>query len=265
MHAIKTNKNILRILDLGKNLKAEILIIPRILTQTTYQSSLLGISYDSVITLSDFQVIKEMCLDTGVVELWEDKSLPYIALYTKDINEYIKVYSDTMAKDDTAFIEYFIWADEYSYGVGTYKIATILAIKAMIGDKGVEHGITCVPPYMAMNSINSMQCSILGGEKIVNKVDVTNDEKLRLIIDSKASFGAGIWIPTMPEIDKKQGPYYISLMPTILNVSKGDSIYFSIYDNLKDWTGSFFIAEFEVVKYKKKCTIKTQMLIMKIY
>lgn len=260
MHSvIKVDNCISRVLGMGKNLKSEILIIPRIITQSTFQSSLVGISYDSVITLSYFRDL------TGVIELWEDKSLPYIALYTKDINEFLKVISDNSG--DLELPSFEIDADEYCYGIGIYKIATNLRviIKKKYSDSYINQPLPCISPYAAMNSILSMEQSITGGTKVVDRAVVTTDEKLRLIIDSKASFGAGIWIPQMPEIDPNNGPYYISLMPTLLNFSKGDEILFTLYDDLVHWTGSFFIAEFEVVKHKKRCTIKTQMLIMKIY
>ena len=78
------------VLEAAKVLKSEYLVIPRNLFQDSAISSVVGVSYDSIITLSHFENLTE----PYYYSLWDQPSLAYIALLSKDINALMQAHKN---------------------------------------------------------------------------------------------------------------------------------------------------------------------------
>lgn len=256
----------MNVLDHAKTLKGELSVIPRDLLQMSAQSSITSISYNAIVTTSNMHDLK----DPSYYTLWNDPSLDRIALNTKDINNFTATRKQLFGYEESGKIVIppieEMYLDYVSYYVNGKTVSIAHRIReAKAGKDGTVPVIPLIPHQDIAAKIEMMTWEKdNAADRIVNRSDITNNEEFRNIIDAKAGAGATMWMPKIKEFDFKCIPYAISLTSSILNVSKGDSVYLSIYDRIPNQPGHVFISEFYINKSNKKCELSTYMLMMKM-
>lgn len=239
------------VLEESKNLKSEYVVIPRTITQTTPYTSVLGVSYDAIITVSIFESFKSF----WYTDIWEYESIPYIALATKDINVFFQNHKAiTSGSINPLEFEY------KTYNLGPNNALGIASkVYETIQDKKVE--MPLVNPSKYLGLITNMMYGVQNSTYVYELKELENDEQFRNIIDSKARDGGQIWIPNIPE---KENEYAMTLTGTMFNIAKGDNVSCIIRDNIDKRTGYHFIAQFTIHKPKKKCILIYYLILLKV-
>lgn len=254
---IDANK-IMTVLDCAKVLKAEYIIIPRILIQKSQLYAIMGVSYESIITSSYFTQLDNEYYYT----LWDNPELNFIVLESKDINNFIQMHK-TMCSDKQGNI-YPMSPIEIltnDYIVNYNKVSIGYWLKEATGHKKIFPNIPLYPYEPLLSKANIMYFHRNNSKTILPEINITNDERFMNIVMSKVKEGASIWIP---KIDTSPSEYAMTLMGALLNISKGDSIYCTIEEPLQYRGGNSFIVSFKVIKHKKKCVLIYNMMMLKV-
>ena len=243
------------VLEAAKILKSEYVIIPRVLMQSSDRSSILGISYNSIVTTSHFYSLE----DPKYYNLWDGTSdVEYIVVATKDINPFLR--------DVTGYKAF-----HENYDKNYMSINYTLHNNGM-KNIGIAHSLTniylknAIPLFQYHDLLFKIDGMIFGknnGSIVIPRTDLRSNQEFLDIIHSKAGVGAQIWIPEMANSEKLY-QYAMSLTGTLLNVSKGDYIEYRIYDKIPNHSGYNFITEFIVNKPKKRCGLLYFMMFLKI-
>lgn len=241
-----------------KMMKSEYVLIPRELMQASSVSSVLGISYNAMVYSGIFDKLK----DPYFYQMWQEPTLPYIMMETKNANTF-RSERNKMYGPDTPYDDIYIDYETYFINGKPVSIAHTLR-DGRVTESGEYVSVTLVAPNEMLEKINLLIWQVGNAKHIITDSNITDNPDFRDIIDAKAGAGASMWIPKLPESDLKPIPYGISLNTSILNVSKGDSIYLNIYDRIPQRSGYCFVAQFTVSKVKRKARIDTYLTMMKV-
>ena len=275
------------ILEEAKNMKTDILIIPRIPFQSSIASKILGVSDNSIVCIGDFDSIRKS-IYTGK-PLWNEPSLQYISLWTKDISPFLKIINDkaeSIARESlkiknpkektpkeaivqnlpsTAIISYKKYMINNVEKSIAYKITVLdekneVMVNVLGNNSVVRSDINLIDYTFNLNNIFNYTTMVNSGQVVCRDIDISDNKEFNEIINSKAGIGARIWY-----LDKQYIDYMIYLNKAFLNVSKGDRVYCSIIDNINNKNYNYFMVEFTIVKLKKKFKLDTILAAMKFY
>lgn len=287
---IEVNFNIIRlVLEEAKNLKSDIIIIPQLLFQSDIESSILGVSANSIVTfanLSNLDIFRDNC------PLWNDDSLKFISLSSKEISPFLKIiydYAESLTRTQlnindpkvkipknkilenlprSAYIRYRKYivngeVQSVAYRLEVYDINGDI-LQNLLGNNTLVASIINLINY-DVNLFNIKRYRNLWMTGInVGTIDITNDIRFNTIMNSKTTDGAQIWIPDEEIYGSIYKPYILYLNKAFLNISKGDSVRLSIVDFVPEVPINYFLASFEITKPKKKCKLYVSFMAVKL-
>lgn len=287
---IEVNFNIIRlVLEEAKNLKSDIIIIPQLLFQSDIESSILGVSANSIVTfatLSNLDIFRDNC------PLWNDDSLKFISLSSKEISPFLKIiydYAESLTRTQlnindpkvktpknkilenlprSAYIRYRKYivngeVQSVAYRLEVYDINGDI-LQNLLGNNTLVASIINLINY-DVNLFNIKRYRNLWMTGInVGTIDITNDTRFNTIMNSKTTDGAQIWIPDEEIYGSIYRPYILYLNKAFLNISKGDSVRLSIVDFVPEVPINYFLASFEITKPKKKCKLYVSFMAVKL-
>lgn len=287
---IEVNFNIIRlVLEEAKNLKSDVIIIPQLLFQSDIESSILGVSANSIVTfatLSNLDIFRDNC------PLWNDDSLKFISLSSKEISPFLKIiydYSESLARTQlnisdpkvktpknkilenlprSAYIRYRKYivngeVQSVAYRLEVYDVDGNI-LQNLLGNNTLVASIINLINY-DVNLFNIKRYRNLWMTGInVGTIDITNDIRFNTIMNSKTTDGAQIWIPDEEIYGSIYRPYILYLNKAFLNISKGDSVRLSIVDFVPEVPINYFLASFEITKPKKKCKLYVSFMAVKL-
>lgn len=283
---IEVNFNIIRlVLEEAKNLKSDVIIIPQLLFQSDIESSILGVSANSIVTfanLSNLDIFRDNC------PLWNDDSLKFISLSSKEISPFLKIiydYSESLTKTQlniigpkvktpknkilenlprSAYIKYRKYivngeVQSVAYRLEVYDINGDI-LQNLLGNNTLVASIINLINY-DVNLFNIKRYRNLWMTGInVGTIDITNDVRFNTIMNSKTTDGAQIWIPDEEIYGSIYRPYILYLNKAFLNISKGDKVYLTIYDRLPSMNYRYYMMNFKIDKPKKGIHLNTSFI-----
>ena len=218
---IEVNFNNIRlVLEEAKNLKSDIIIIPQLLFQSDIESSILGVSANSIVTfatLSNLDILRDNC------PLWNDDSLKFISLSSKEISPFLKIiydYSESLTRTQlnisdpkiktpknkilenlprSAYIRYRKYIVNGEIQSVAYRLEVYdnhgNILQNILGNNTSVASIINLLNY-DVNLFNIKRYRNLWMTGInVGTIDITNDIRFNTIMNSKTTDGAQIWIP----------------------------------------------------------------------
>lgn len=287
---IEVNFNIIRlVLEEVKNLKSDVIIIPQLLFQSDIESSILGVSANSIVTfatLSNLDIFRDNC------PLWNDDSLKFISLSSKEISPFLKIiydYSESLTRTQlnindpkiktpknkilenlprSAYIRYrkYIVNGEIqsvAYRLEVYDTYGDILQNLLGNNTSVASIINLINYDVNLFNIKRYRNLWITGIN-VGTIDITNDVRFNTIMNSKTTDGAQIWIPDEEIYGSIYRPYILYLNKAFLNISKGDSVRLSIVDFVPEVPINYFLASFEITKPKKKCKLYVSFMAVKL-
>lgn len=287
---IEVNFNIIRlVLEEVKNLKSDVIIIPQLLFQSDIESSILGVSANSIVTfatLSNLDIFRDNC------PLWNDDSLKFISLSSKEISPFLKIiydYSESLTRTQlnisdpkvktpknkilenlprSAYIRYRKYivngeVQSVAYRLEVYDIHGDILQNLLGNNTSVASIINLINYDVNLFNIKRYRNLWMTGIN-VGTIDITNDVRFNTIMNSKTTDGAQIWIPDEEIYGSIYRPYILYLNKAFLNISKGDSVRLSIVDFVPEVPINYFLASFEITKPKKKCKLYVSFMAVKL-
>ena len=287
---IEVNFNNIRlVLEEAKNLKSDVIIIPQLLFQSDIESSILGVSANSIVTfatLSNLDIFRDNC------PLWNDDSLKFISLSSKEISPFLKIiydYSESLTRTQlnisvpkiktpknkilenlprSAYIRYRKYivngeVQSVAYRLEVYDINGNILQNILGNNTSVASIINLINYDINLFNINRYRHLWMTGIN-VGTIDITNDLRFNTIMNSKTTDGAQIWIPDEEIYGSIYRPYILYLNKAFLNISKGDSVRLSIVDFVPEVPINYFLASFEITKPKKKCKLYVSFMAVKL-
>lgn len=287
---IEVNFNNIRlVLEEAKNLKSDIIIIPQLLFQSDIESSILGVSANSIVTfanLSNLDIFRDNC------PLWNDDSLKFISLSSKEISPFLKIiydYAESLARTQlnisdpkvktpknnilenlprSAYIRYRKYiingeVQSIAYRLEVYDIYGNILQNLLGNNTSVTSIINLINYDVNLFNIKRYRNLWISGIN-VGTIDITNDVRFNTIMNSKTTDGAQIWIPDEEIYGSIYRPYILYLNKAFLNISKGDSVRLSIVDFVPEVPINYFLASFEITKPKKKCKLYVSFMAVKL-
>lgn len=240
---------ICRILKSARKQTSDIIIIPRLLNNSNFEIA--GIQSRTLIVLSDFSEFKDLYF----TPLWEDESLSYIALYSKDIPAYIKTIQDNTL--DTLYF------DIHEYIVNGYPVSIA---RSLTSDKLVLLSV----PQNEESVLAHPTLSLLPYQEYLDKIqlmklrfnisNIVNEEEINMkehdgfknVWEGLASDGAKLWLPDISTYSEILRPYILYLAKCMFSFSKADQVYLQIRDNIPNERSDMFIARFKIIRKKGK-------------
>ena len=287
---IEVNFNNIRlVLEEAKNLKSDIIIIPQLLFQSDIESSILGVSANSIVTfatLSNLDIFRDNC------PLWNDDSLKFISLSSKEISPFLKIiydYTESLTRTQlnindpkvktpknkilenlprSAYIRYRKYivngeVQSVAYRLEVYDINGNILQNLLGNNTSVASIINLINYDVNLFNIKRYRNLWMTGIN-VGTIDITNDVRFNTIMNSKTTDGAQIWIPDEEIYGSIYRPYILYLNKAFLNISKGDSVRLSIVDFVPEVPINYFLASFEITKPKKKCKLYVSFMAVKL-
>lgn len=263
------------VLNEAKNLKADDIFIPKNIFQYSPQSSIIGLSDNAIVSVlhSDNFYSKNL----GYTELWNVDNMDYIGIESRFINPYLKCFSDSelikFNKLDPETISNLVTLYPNIEKICDIDELYLEYSEIKYNDKIMHHGkyiyiqeyypyfiLPLIPMKRPFDIINTIMSNYHGNPKYENVV--IDDPKFNEIMSLKASEGGRNWVPNfLKEEDKRK--YVTTLTSNIFNLSKGDSISMSIYDDI-NFGPDYFLTKYVLVKPKKKIVIEYYILNYKV-
>lgn len=270
---VETNK-LIPILDSVKHMKSEYVLIPRNLLQQSYESSILGVSYNAIVTVANYLEFK----NPYYYELWRDPSLQYIAIASKDIKNFFLMHKDYRIRFYSSFAQpaelaietndYIVNGMRVSIGYNLtavdHSINQLNKVEASIRKEALAR-IPLVPYDDLLYKINLMMFNEKNSIPIIPMSNVGTNKEFMDIMNAKAEVGSVIWIPVIGGLSPLTAQQYaMSLPTTLMKINANDQVYCIIKDRIPDQNGSYFIVNFRLEKPKAKCVINLYMMMLKV-
>ena len=270
---VETNK-LLPILDSVKHMKSEYIIIPRNLLQQSYESSILGVSYNAIVTVGDYLAFK----NPYYYELWREPSLKYIALASKDIKNFFQMHKEYRSRFYSSYAQPTELAiDTNEYVVNNTRVSIGYSLSAVDhsinqlsqAEAAIRNGalarISLVPYNEFLCKVNVMMFNDHNSLPIIPMCNVGSNKDFMDIMNAKAEVGSVIWIPVIGGLSPLTAQQYaMSLPTTLMRVNNDDQVYCMIKDRIPDQNGSCFMVNFRLEKPKSKCVINLFMMMLKV-
>lgn len=270
---VEANK-LLPILDSVKHMKSEYIIIPRNFLQQSYESSILGVSYNAIVTIGNFLAFK----DPYYYELWRDPALKYIALASKDIKNFFQMHKEYRTRFYSSYAqptELAIATNDYivnntrisigfSLAAVDHSINQLNQTEATVRNQALAR-IPMFPYNEFLCKTNVMMFYDRNSLPIIPMCNVGSNKEFMNIMNAKAEVGSVIWIPVIGGLSPLAAQQYaMSLPTTLMRINNDDQVYCMIKDRIPDQGGSCFIVNFRLEKPKAKCVINLYMMMLKV-
>lgn len=246
------------VIDQAKMMNSEIIVIPRMLFQSSIDTSIVGLTYNARVDIGNFKKLEEY----STTPIWIEPSLSNIALYRKDIANFVQSLKGTKENE----------LDKLEYPTLfnlVYEVYDINGVRICIGLR-LEHPsspdryIPLVNHIDIMRRINNLVYYTYLGRVVLNNIDITEEEDFTRIRSLKVTSGIQIWRPKIDNIQNILDRYTMYLSANLIKNNKGDVVLFSIIDNFPCREYNRFITKFTIIKPKKKCTISSFMMLVNI-
>nr|DAX86339.1 MAG TPA: hypothetical protein [Caudoviricetes sp.] len=263
--------NLYAVLEESKNLKSEITIIPAWLLQSSPDTSICGVSFNSVATIGYFEKIKDK-----VHILPRDLGLHNIAFLSKDLNPFFKSIKDNNLETDNFILGLKPYDINGQPFMACHYIRT--QTKHMVHNERQPHTNKVITTeqdiFAQMNTIPSAevlkyinyysfyaydnQCRV-----VLKDYDLDSDEEFQNIMNNfKAS--DGIFPFTFKDQDGNRNYEYLSYVnKSMLNIAKGDITTMEIKDNLINSSANRFLVKYDIYKKSKKCKLTVIFMALK--
>ena len=263
--------NLYAALEESKNLKSEITIIPAWLLQSSPDTSICGVSFNSVATIGYFEKIKDK-----VHVLPRDLGLHNIAFLSKDLNPFFKSIKDNNLETDNFILGLKPYDINGQPFMACHYIRT--QTKHMVHNERQPHTNKVITTeqdiFAQMNTIPSAevlkyinyysfyaydnQCRV-----VLKDYDLDSDEEFQNIMNNfKAS--DGIFPFTFKDQDGNRNYKYLSYVnKSMLNIAKGDITTMEIKDNLINSSANRFLVKYDIYKKSKKCKLTVIFMALK--
>lgn len=263
--------NLYAALEESKNLKSEITIIPAWLLQSSPDTSICGVSFNSVATIGYFEKIKDK-----VHVLPRDLGLHNIAFLSKDLNPFFKSIKDNNLETNNFILGLKPYDINGQPFMACHYIRT--QTKHMVHNERQPHTNKVITTeqdiFAQMNTIPSAevlkyinyysfyaydnQCRV-----VLKDYDLDSDEEFQNIMNNfKAS--DGIFPFTFKDQDGNRNYEYLSYVnKSMLNISKGDITTMEIKDNLINSSANRFLVKYDIYKKSKKCKLTVIFMALK--
>ena len=263
--------NLYAVLEESKNLKSEITIIPAWLLQSSPDTSICGVSFNSVATIGYFEKIKDK-----VHILPRDLGLHNIAFLSKDLNPFFKSIKD----NDLETNNFILGLKPYDINGQPFMACHYIRTqtKHMVHNERQPHTNKVITTeqdiFAQMNTIPSAevlkyvnyysfyaydnQCRV-----VLKDYDLDSDEEFQNIMNNfKAS--DGIFPFTFKDQDGNRNYEYLSYVnKSMLNIAKGDITTMEIKDNLINSSANRFLVKYDIYKKSKKCKLTVIFMALK--
>ena len=263
--------NLYAALEESKNLKSEITIIPAWLLQSSPDTSICGVSFNSVATIGYFEKIKDK-----VHILPRDLGLHNIAFLSKDLNPFFKSIKDNNLETNNFILGLKPYDINGQPFMACHYIRT--QTKHMVHNERQPHTNKVITTeqdiFAQMNTIPSAevlkyinyysfyaydnQCRV-----VLKDYDLDSDEEFQNIMNNfKAS--DGIFPFTFKDQDGNRNYEYLSYVnKSMLNIAKGDITTMEIKDNLINSSANRFLVKYDIYKKSKKCKLTVIFIALK--
>lgn len=263
--------NLYAALEESKNLKSEITIIPAWLLQSSPDTSICGVSFNSVATIGYFEKIKDK-----VHVLPRDLGLHNIAFLSKDLNPFFKSIKD----NDLETNNFILGLKPYDINGQPFMACHYIRTqtrhivhnerqphtnKVITTEQDIFAQMNTIPSAEVLKYINyysfyayDNQCRV-----VLKDYDLDSDEEFQNIINNfKAS--DGIFPFTFKDQDGNRNYEYLSYVnKSMLNISKGDITTMEIKDNLINSSANRFLVKYDIYKKSKKCKLTVIFMALK--
>lgn len=263
--------NLYAALEESKNLKSEITIIPAWLLQSSPDTSICGVSFNSIATIGYFEKIKDK-----VHILPRDLGLHNIAFLSKDLNPFFKSIKDNNLETNNFILGLKPYDINGQPFMACHYIRT--QTKHMVHNERQPHTNKVITTeqdiFAQMNTIPSAevlkyinyysfyaydnQCRV-----VLKDYDLDSDEEFQNIMNNfKAS--DGIFPFTFKDQDGNRNYEYLSYVnKSMLNIAKGDITTMEIKDNLINSSANRFLVKYDIYKKSKKCKLTVIFMALK--
>ena len=262
--------NLYAALEESKNLKSEITIIPAWLLQSSPDTSICGVSFNSVATIGYFEKIKDK-----VHILPRDLGLHNIAFLSKDLNPFFKSIKDNNLETNNFILGLKPYDINGQPFMACHYIRT--QTKHMVHNERQPHTNKVITTeqdiFAQMNTIPSAevlkyinyysfyaydnQCRV-----VLKDYDLDSDKEFQNIMNNKAS--DGIFPFTFKDQDGNRNYEYLSYVnKSMLNIAKGDITTMEIKDNLINSSANRFLVKYDIYKKSKKCKLTVIFMALK--
>lgn len=263
--------NLYAALEESKNLKSEITIIPAWLLQSSPDTSICGVSFNSVATIGYFEKIKDK-----VHVLPRDLGLHNIAFLSKDLNPFFKSIKDNNLETNNFILGLKPYDINGQPFMACHYIRT--QTKHMVHNERQPHTnkvitteqdifaqMNIIPSAEVLKYINyysfyayDNQCRV-----VLKYYDLDSDEEFQNIMNNfKAS--DGIFPFTFKDQDGNRNYEYLSYVnKSMLNIAKGDITTMEIKDNLINSSANRFLVKYDIYKKSKKCKLTVIFMALK--
>lgn len=263
--------NLYAALEESKNLKSEITIIPAWLLQSSPDTSICGVSFNSVATIGYFEKIKDK-----VHVLPRDLGLHNIAFLSKDLNPFFKSIKDNNLETNNFILGLKPYDINGQPFMACHYIRTQTrhivhnerqprTNKVITTEQDIFAQMNTIPSAEVLKYINyysfyayDNQCRV-----VLKDYDLESDEEFQNIMNNfKAS--DGIFPFTFKDQDGNRNYEYLSYInKSMLNVSKGDITTMEIKDNLINSSANRFLVKYDIYKKSKKCKLTVIFMALK--
>lgn len=263
--------NLYAALEESKNLKSEITIIPAWLLQSSPDTSICGVSFNSVATIGYFEKIKDK-----VHVLPRDLGLRNIAFLSKDLNPFFKSIKD----NDLETNNFILGLKPYDINGQPFMACHYIRTqtrhivhnerqphtnKVITTEQDIFAQMNTIPSAEVLKYINyysfyayDNQCRV-----VLKDYDLDSDEEFQNIMNNfKAS--DGIFPFTFKDQDGNRNYEYLSYVnKSMLNIAKGDITTMEIKDNLINSSANRFLVKYDIYKKSKKCKLTVIFMTLK--
>ena len=263
--------NLYAVLEESKNLKSEITIIPAWLLQSSPDTSICGVSFNSVATIGYFEKIKDK-----VHILPRDLGLHNIAFLSKDLNPFFKSIKDNNLETNNFILGLKPYDINGQPFMACHYIRT--QTKHIVHNERQPHTNKVITTeqdiFAQMNTIPSAEVlkyinyySFYAYEDkcrvVLKDYDLDSDEEFQNIMNNfKAS--DGIFPFTFKDLNGNRNYEYLSYVnKSMLNIAKGDITTMEIKDNLSNSSANRFLVKYNIYKKSKKCKLTVIFMALK--
>lgn len=263
--------NLYAALEESKNLKSEITIIPAWLLQSSPDTSICGVSFNSVATIGYFEKIKDK-----VHVLPRDLGLHNIAFLSKDLNPFFKSIKDNNLETNNFILGLKPYDINGQPFMACHYIRTQTrhivhnerqphTNKVITTEQDIFAQMNTIPSAEVLKYINyysfyayDNQCRV-----VLKDYDLDSDEEFQNIMNNfKAS--DGIFPFTFKDQDGNRNYEYLSYVnKSMLNIAKGDITTMEIKDNLINSSANRFLVKYDIYKKSKKCKLTVIFMALK--
>lgn len=263
--------NLYAVLEESKNLKSEITVIPAWLLQSSPDTSICGVSFNSVATIGYFEKIKDK-----VHVLPRDLGLHNIAFLSKDLNPFFKSIKDNNLETNNFILGLKPYDINGQPFMACHYIRTQTkhivhnerqphTNKVITTEQDIFAQMNTIPSAEVLKYINYYsfyayedQCRV-----VLKDYDLDSDEEFQNIMNNfKAS--DGIFPFTFKDLNGNRNYEYLSYVnKSMLNIAKGDITTMEIKDNLSNSSANRFLVKYDIYKKSKKCKLTVIFMALK--